>query len=277
MLDLTIAIPTFNEEKHIKSCIDSIGANFAQKIFILDSFSKDNTPSIAKKLGAEVINFKWDGKFPKKRNWFLFNNEIRSKWILFLDADELLNEKFKNEIKKILPYTTHKGFYLNYNNYFFGKKLKGGLKMRKLALFQVGSGFYEKIEEDFWSNLDMEVHEHPIINGTLGKINAEIDHKDFNGVARYIDKHNQYSSWEAQRFLKINLQKKNFVKWNLRQKLKYNFVSNPFSGLVFFFVQYFIFGGWKDGLIGFYFAILKSTYYVQISFKIYENKVSKLF
>jgi len=269
---LSIAIPTYNEENHIKECIDAIGKDFADQIFVIDSFSNDKTTTIAESLGAQVINFKWNGKFPKKRNWFLINHEIKTKWILFLDADEILTTSFKSEIQTILPSTKNKGFYLNYTIYFLGKKLKSGIKMKKLALFQTNSGGYEKIEENYWSNLDMEVHEHPIINGKIGSIKSEIDHKDFNGIKRYIDKHNQYSSWETNRYLKMRQDFSISNKLNKRQKLKYLILESPFSGLIYFFFQYIIFGGWRDGLVGFYFALLKSSYFIQISCKIYEQK-----
>ncbi len=269
-LDLSVVIPTYNEEKHINNCLQAIGKDFASSIYVVDSNSSDNTVKIAEKFGVNVINFKWDGKFPKKRNWFLINYEIKTKWILFLDADELLTQEFKNEISDTLPITNHKGFYLNYSNYFLNERLKGGLTMRKLALFMVGNGMYEKIDEDYWSNLDMEVHEHPIINGSLGSIKSKIDHKDFNGLKRYIAKHNQYSSWEAHRYIKNKSEggTKNF--WTLRQKIKYRFVSNPFFGIALFFYQIFILGAWKDGKIGLYFALLKSSYFIQVSSKIYE-------
>ncbi len=274
-LSLSIAIPTYNEEKHIGECINAIGNDFADDIYVIDSYSDDKTTLIAKSLGAEVIKFKWNGRFPKKRNWFLANNKIKTKWVLFLDADEILTNSFKSEIKKILPITKCKGFYINYSIYFLGKKLKGGVKMKKLSLFQANSGNYEKIEEESWSNLDMEVHEHPIINGQLGSIKSEIDHKDFNGIKRYIEKHNQYSSWETFRYLKIKNEFTTSNKYNKRQKFKYFILESPFSGLIYFMAQYIIWGGWRDGLEGFYFALLKSSYFVQVSCKIYEQKLLK--
>lgn len=269
---LTIVIPTFNEEKHIAACIAGISNDFAKKIFVVDSNSSDNTAKIAKSMGAEVIYFEWNGKFPKKRNWFLKNHKIDSKWVLFLDADEIITKNFKVEVERVLSYTTHKGFYLSYTNYFLGKKLKGGFKMMKLALFQVNAGLYEKIEEDYWSNLDMEVHEHPIINGSIGYIKSAIDHKDFNGIYRYINKHNEYSSWEALRYINLSQKDKKSLQWNWRQKIKYKLIKNPISSIFYFIGQYLLMGGFKDGLPGLFFAIFKASYYTQVSSKIYEIK-----
>ena len=95
MLDLTIAIPVKNEAHQIAECINHIGKDFAKYIDVIDSNSNDDTAEIAKELGANVIQFNWDGKYPKKRNWYLFNYTPKSKWVLFLDADELLTENFK--------------------------------------------------------------------------------------------------------------------------------------------------------------------------------------
>tara|TARA_B100001248_G_scaffold260217_1_gene247853 strand:- start:358 stop:1215 length:858 start_codon:yes stop_codon:yes gene_type:complete len=271
--NLTIAIPTYNEEKHIRECIEAIGNDLADEIFVIDSFSSDQTTSIAESLGAKIIQFKWNGRYPKKRNWFLYNYGQDVEWILFLDADEILTHSFKSEIKQILPKTRNNGFYINYSIYFLGKKLSGGVKMKKLALFKASCGNYERIEENSWSNLDMEVHEHPIINGKIGSIISEINHKDYNGITRYIEKHNQYSSWETYRYLKIRKNDLSSNIFNSRQKLKYLIIESPLSGIIYFVIQYILFGGWKDGLVGLYFALLKSSYFIQISCKIYEQKI----
>jgi glycosyltransferase involved in cell wall biosynthesis len=82
MLDLTIAIPVRNEEKNLPGCLEAIGKHFAEKIVIIDSDSTDQTTDISRRFGADVVNFKWDGKFPKKRNWFLRNHTPTTKWVL---------------------------------------------------------------------------------------------------------------------------------------------------------------------------------------------------
>jgi glycosyltransferase involved in cell wall biosynthesis len=133
--------------------------------------------------GVEVVEFRWNGQFPKKRNWFLREHTPKTEWVLFIDADEYLTPEFKEEVRRVLPGTKHAGFWLHYSIYFLGKKLKGGYPLDKLALFRVGAGEYERIEEDHWSDLDMEVHEHPVLEGTVGKIRARIDHPDMRGTS----------------------------------------------------------------------------------------------
>ena len=171
-----------------------------------------------------------------------------------------------------MPKTNFKGFYVFYSVYFLGKKLKGGIRWKSFPLFQTNYGSYEQIEDDSRSKLDIEVHEHPIIQGNVGSIKSEIDHKDFSGIERYIEKHNQYSSWETHRFFKIKNEFSKSNEFNKRQKFKYLILENPFSGVIYFMLQYFFLGGWRDGLAGFYFALFKFSYFVQISCKIYEQK-----
>lgn len=267
-IPITVIIPVKNEEQNLPKCLNQL-INFAQ-VMVIDSNSSDTTVRIAEKWGAEVIEFNWNGQFPKKRNWALRNLPIQNKWVLFLDADELINETFKDEILEKISNSNINGYWLNYQNYFMGKKLKHGDIFTKLALFRVGSGEYEKIEEDSWSHLDMEVHEHPIIEGNTGKINSPIDHNDYRGLEQYINRHNAYSSWEAKRFLA--LQKSGLSNLTSRQRLKYQLLSMGLLPMVFFIGSYIFKLGFLDGKEGFYWARFKAHYFMQIQTKIIELK-----
>ena len=271
LLDLTIAIPVKNEEVNLPGCLNSIGTDLVKKIVIIDSGSTDNTKAIAKQYEIEVIDFKWDGKFPKKRNWYLRNHTPQTKWVLFLDADEYLTIDFKSELRMALPNSDKVGFWLNYTIYFLGKQLRGGYPLKKLALFQVNAGEYEKIDEDKWSNLDMEIHEHPILYGQIGKIRNKIDHRDYRGISHYIQKHNEYAFWEAERFLKsiTDYPKLQGLTW--KQRLKYKLMKSVWLGPVYFLGSFFLLGGFRDGARGIAFAILKMSYFTQIYCKIRES------
>ncbi|MEO7312948.1 MAG: glycosyltransferase family 2 protein [Chitinophagaceae bacterium] len=271
-LDLTIAIPVRNEEQNLPGCLSAIGTDLAASIVILDSGSTDGTREVAKQFGAAVIDFVWDGKFPKKRNWYLRNHTPSTKWVLFLDADEYLTIDFKDKLRNALQKTDKVGFWLNYTIFFLGNQLKGGYSLKKLALFRVGAGEYERIDEDKWSKLDMEIHEHPILEGEVGTIKSKIDHQDFRGVSHYVAKHNEYASWEAGRFLKAYENEKIAGNWTWKQKFKYRLMRTPLIGPVFFCGSYFLMGGFRDGRRGFAFAILKMSYFTQVYCKIKEQE-----
>lgn len=193
--------------------------------------------------------------------------------MLFLDADEFISEAFVAELVSILPDTAHDGFWLEYQRWFLGAPLKHGDEFTKLALFRVGAGEYERIEEDQWSHLDMEIHEHPVLSGTTGAIHAPIEHNEYRGLHHYIAKHNEYASWEAARYLQL-MQTPHSAAWQAltpRQQKKYRYLANWWAAPVYFFRAYFLKGGFLDGAVGFHFAVMKSYYFYQIRLKIRER------
>ncbi|WP_332912868.1 hypothetical protein [Algoriphagus boritolerans] len=118
-----------------------------------------------------------------------------------------------------------------------GKKLRFGDKMTKLSLFRKGAGEYEQIEEDSWSYLDMEVHEHPILKGKIGVLKSPLIHNDYKGLEKYIERHNAYSTWEAKRYLQLKRDRK--VNLTFRQKLKYGLLETGFLPYFYFIGAYF--------------------------------------
>ncbi|MGF1451696.1 MAG: glycosyltransferase family 2 protein [Opitutales bacterium] len=263
-------IPARNEARNLPGCLAAIGTGFAEDIVVVDSSSEDTTEAIAREAGVRYVNFHWNGRFPKKRNWFLREHRPNSKWVLFLDADEYLTDAFKNEVRRALCSTDNVGFWLNYTKYFLGKSLKGGYPLRKLALFRVGAGEYEQIPESEWSTMDMEVHEHPELDGPIGEIKARIDHRDFRSVASWLVKHVEYAKWEAKRFEMLT--QRNREHWTPVQKIKYALMGTPLIGPVFFFGSYLLMGGFRDGARGFAFCLLKAAYFTQVYCLIKEQR-----
>ena len=270
-LDLTIVIPIKNEAVHISHCLDAIGNGWAKEVVVIDSHSEDESVLIANKYGVKVIPFSWNGQYPKKRNWFLLHHTPVTKWVLFLDADEVITPDFKKEVEdKLTSNFPCNGYWLRYTNYFMGEKLKGGYPLHKLALFQHGKGLYEHIPDHQWSDLDMEIHEHPIIEGSVGKIRSKINHNDFRSIQHYIGKHHAYANWEAQRYIHSVQNSPNTGNWTWKQRIKYKIIATPFSGIFFFLGSFFFLGGFRDGYRGLIFATFKMAYFTQVYCRIRE-------
>lgn len=271
-LPVTVVVPVRNEEKNIAECLTRL-RGFAG-VLVVDSGSTDRTCDIAREHGARVITFEWDGRFPKKRNWVLRTQAIETPWVLFLDADEFITPEFIAELRSAIEGTSRVGFWLAYRNHFMGRYLRHGDVLTKLALFRVGAGEYEKIDDDYWSNLDMEVHEHPVLEGETGSISSPILHRDFKGMRAYFDRHNQYSSWEAHRYhaMRADLA----ARWStltLRQKFKYRLLDTWLLGPAFFAYSYVFRLGFLDRLPGFVYALCKCMYFWQIKIKLRELKL----
>ena len=102
LLDITAIILTYNEEIHIRRCMENVN-QFAKKVYIVDCFSTDRTVEIARKLGAEVVEHEWPGNQAEQFNWALDTLEINTGWILRLDADEYLLPGLIEELREKLP------------------------------------------------------------------------------------------------------------------------------------------------------------------------------
>jgi len=270
-IPVSIIIPVKNEEISLCDCLKRV--TLFNQVIVIDSSSTDKTPEIAKQFRVEYYNFLWNGKYPKKRNWALQNLKINNEWVFFLDADEYLTDRFISELVEKIKDPKINGYWINYQNHFIGKSLKYGDKMKKLPLFRKGKGEYEKIEEDLWSLLDMEVHEHPIINGIIGQIKSPIIHNDFKGLENYIARHNAYSSWEAKRYLQLT--NNGFSGLNFRQKIKYKLITTRLLPFVYFLGSFIFKLGFLDGKEGYYLAIYKANYFFQIQTKIIELRQKK--
>ena len=100
-IPLSIVIPVKNEASNLTACLESV-QDFAD-VVVVDSKSTDATRDIVRKFQRTMIDFDWDGKFPKKRNWTLRNHRFQNPWVLFLDADERMTSEVKSELARTLP------------------------------------------------------------------------------------------------------------------------------------------------------------------------------
>lgn len=269
-IPVTVAIPVKNEERNLPRCLERL-RRFAE-VIVVDSSSTDATPAIAREFGVPVVNFEWNGRFPKKRNWLLMNHTFSTEWILFLDADEFVDDAFCDAVAKAVQSDKHDGYWLNYTNYFLDRPLRYGVAQRKLPLFRIGKALYERIDEDGWSKLDVEVHEHPIVEGSVGEIRTPIDHRDYNGLAIFLERHRDYALWESRRYEKLRCASEDLWRgFTPRQSFKYRNINKWWFSLFYFLFTYIVKGGIFDGEAGFHYAAYKAWYFRTIRLLIREN------
>jgi glycosyltransferase involved in cell wall biosynthesis len=280
-LDITIIIPTRNEEKNLPECLEPI-YQWAQKIIVVDSKSTDKTNEIAQKYGAEVILFDYKGGWPKKRQFILDTYSFKTSWVFLLDADEILTPDSKNEIEKAINSLEYDGYYLFFRMEFLGRMLiHSDPGLRKLCLFKTGKGQFEKrFEAQNMSMGDMEVHEHVIVNGKVGNLHKPILHRNVNNLSRFIIKHDEYSNYECKvhtEGLKTNIKERFWGKKEERRRyLKKKLIRNPLSPIFFFFYLYVFKGGFLEGKPGFYYVLYQCIYLYFVGSKIYEIEHTKL-
>ena len=103
-IPITVIVSVKNEQLNLPNCLEKL-KDFSE-VIVVDSMSTDRTPEIVKEFGFQLVDFKWDGKFPKKRNWTLENINLKNDWVLFLDADEYLTGQFIKEVSKKIKQNT---------------------------------------------------------------------------------------------------------------------------------------------------------------------------
>ena len=135
---ITIVVPVKNEERNLPECLENVKA--FEYVVLVDSGSSDRTLEIAVEYGREVVHFRWNGEFPKKRNWVLRNYKFKTPWVMFLDADERITPVFCKELEYVLPRTKSNAFICFYDNWFMGQMLRHGDVMHKTAILRLGAG-----------------------------------------------------------------------------------------------------------------------------------------
>jgi len=275
LVDLTVLIPTRNEEKNLLHCLNPL-KGWVKKIVIIDSNSTDRTDEIANQFGAEVIQFDYKGGWPKKRQFVLETYQFNSEWVLLLDADEILLENTKKEIEESVKKSDIDGFYLWFRLEFMGKMLlRSDPGFRKLSLFRVGKGNFEKrLTNQDNSMGDMEVHEHVFVNGNVREIKSPVLHRNFNNISRFIIKHDEYSNYECKihtQGLQTDIKIRFWGKTEERRRyIKKRLIRNPIAPIIYFFYLYVLKGGFLEGFQGFYYILYQCIYLYFVNSKIYE-------
>ncbi len=273
---VSVLVPIKNEAGNLPRCLGSI--SWADEIIVVDSQSTDGSVEIAQQHGATVVQFQFNGVWPKKKNWALENVSFRNEWVFILDADEVLPEgseqEFANAIAQAGPIA---GYWINRRFMFMGRWLRHAYYPNwNLRLFRHSLGRYEKLTDSPTDSGDNEVHEHVVVNGPTGRLRCEMDHYAFPSVEVFVEKHNRYSNWEARvaadRFLKGTAGHFDEMPVGLRRKLKLLSHRLPFRPLLRFLYIYVWQKGFLDGREGYYFARLHATYEFLCVAKTYELK-----
>jgi len=244
---LTAVIIVKNEEARIKRCLDSLC--WAAEIIVVDDCSTDNTVKIAQDAGARVIVHKSDYNFDFQRNLGIEN--ASGEWILQLDADELISEDLK---KDILNAINQPGRFVAYefrrNNCFLGHFLICESQTYYIKLFQKEKAKY----------IGNNVHEILQVDGLVGRIQAYIEHYNFESIFQFVQRQNIYTDKEAREILRT---KGIIGKKELVGKLR-------IKSLKIFLKYYFKKKGYKDGLHGLIYSLLMAVHNILLYAKYWE-------
>ncbi len=279
-LPVSVLIPALNEEANLPACLESVSR--ADEVFVVDSQSSDRSIEISEQYGANVVQFHFNGRSPKKKNWSLENLPFRNDWVLIVDCDERITPELWDEIAQAIENPDFQGYYLNRKVFFLGQWIRFGGKYPdwNLRLFRHDVGRYENLSTEGMQNTgDNEVHEHVILKGKVGYLKEDMLHIDFRDIYQWLARHNRYSNWEAQVYYNLLNGKGDggTIEANLfgsaverKRFLKKIWVHLPFKPTLRFMLFYFFRLGFLDGKAGYTYGRLLSQYEFNIGVKLLE-------
>ncbi len=223
---ITAIIPSFNEASNITEAIRSV--LWADEVLVVDSYSTDDTISLAKKEGASVIQREYENSASQK-NWAI--PQAKHPWIFLLDADERCSKELRDEIQQgVSSGSFEKNAYWIYRtNYFMGKHVRfsGWQGDKVIRLFRRDHCKYE----------EKHVHAEVVTSGQVGFLKSKITHNTYQSMDHFEEKMKRYASWSA---LDYESKTGRIGFFHLQMKPAFRFIRH-----------YILKGGLFDGKVGF--------------------------
>lgn len=236
-INITAVINCRNESHHLEKCIKSI-SNLVQEIIVVDMESTDNSPQLAKKMGARVIPHPWLPVVEPARNFGI--SQAKGTWILLLDPDERLTRMLRIELKRISHLSNISAVKIPRKNLVFKKWLKHGNCWPDYLI-----RFFRKGQVQWLS----QIHSQPKVSGEIYTLpdnpNFAIKHFNYKNIDEYVYKALRYSQKQAEELFKVGYRVK-----------AQDFLLKPAQE---FNQRYFSGQGFKDGIHGLAFALLQAS------------------
>jgi glycosyltransferase involved in cell wall biosynthesis len=273
---ISVLIPTKNEEQDLPDCLESV--RWSDDIHVYDSGSTDATPEIARRLGARVVPRissnhldLFGGNEAQHKNWALEHIPFKYDWVLHLDADERLTRALTTSIQQAVQNPGDKVAFRMRRRDFWGVRWLKHV---------VASSYYIRLFRPEKMHYERLVNPISIPDGPVGELSGYLDHYPFSkGMTHWLDRHNSYSSLEAQQIAK-NRRANQRVRLggvflgNDRNQRRFHqkelFYRMPARPLIKFLLLYVGKRGFLDGRAGFHYALLQSFYEQMIVLKTEE-------
>ena len=262
-------ILTKNEEANLPACLASMA--WCDDVVVLDSFSSDRTCEVAREGGASLHQRAFDD-FGSQRNFALDEIHFKHPWVFHLDADERFNEELKVECERAIERDEHSAYFVPNRIMFLGKWIKHSTQ------YPYPQVRFLKVGEVRFAKAGHGQREDQVKRG-VGHIHVAYDHFNFSkGIADWVDKHNRYSSEEANDLSALS---SGAIDWQglrsgdpMRRKraLKQLHSRLPGRWLVKFLYLYIVRRGFLDGYPGFVYCVLQGFYDFLIVAKVKEKR-----
>ncbi|AFY69920.1 glycosyl transferase family 2 [Thalassoporum mexicanum PCC 7367] len=272
-LNIVAIILTFNSQEAIAQVIESC-QGLVSRVFVVDSFSTDNTIEIVESLGCELVQHKF-ANYSQQRNWAQANANLEpDDWVLHLDSDEMLSPELAKAIVQVKA-TYHatnqdvEGYLMQRLSYFLGQPIKYGHinPSWHLRLYRADRGFCEERLYD----------QHFVVPGKTQKLEGLLLDLQLTTIERWTAAHNRWSSAEAIEQIKqwqgqveqdgdrVLSGKLLSTDWRMQKRWVKNNVWKRvplfWRSFIFFFYSYFLRLGFLDGKAGLVYHVLQAFWF----------------
>ena len=245
---VAVVMIALNEGHNIEAILDNL-SGWAKEVFLVDSFSKDETVDIALRYGVTVVQRRFRD-FGDQWSFALRELPIKAEWTLKLDPDERLTDELKREIIAACRDADENAFSLRVRLFFMGKALP--VRLRLLRLWRTGRGRVSEVP----------ANEHIFVDGSIGLLQGDVEHRDSPDLDHWLEKQNRYTTAEAviahQGTPLADRPDLFGTPLQRRMWLKANFHRLPGRYLLLFLYYLLIEGTWRAGWVGFAWARLRS-------------------
>ncbi len=276
---VSVIVPVKDEQENLKRCLPALA--WADEVFVIDSRSSDATVEVAEGNGASVVQFAFNGVYPKKKNWALETLPFRNEWVLIVDADEVVPPELAEEITERIALDEADGYWLNSKYYFLGRRIRhcGYNEAWNLRLFKHQLGRYERMPvRSDQATGDNEAHEHVLLDGRVLKLRHELDHFAYPDIATFVAKHNRYAIWEASQYRRLRdepIPPGIGRAKRIKRTLKKLYLRLPMRPVVRFLYSYVGRLGILDGMPGLVFCTLLSYYDFLCWANVYQARIAE--
>lgn len=263
---VTVVMISLNEAHNMREVLENL-KGFAQEVILVDSYSVDDTVSIALEYGVRVAQRKFFG-FGDQWNFAINKLPISAPWTMKIDPDERLSDELKENISRAIGNNQADGFSFERRLWFMGKVLP--VRQEILRVWRTGKCRFT----------DVSVNEHPLVDGRIEFLPGIMEHRDSPDLEHWLSKQNRYTTMEAvwQMAGKDLAAAPKLFGNTLERRmwLKRNFWKVPGRYFALFLYNYIVLGAWKAGRAGYIWARLRSDVYRLWEYKFIEMKITGL-
>jgi len=263
---VAIVMIALNEGHNMEAVCQNL-SGWAQEVFLVDSFSQDETVEIALKYGIHVVQHEFTG-FGDQWNFALQELPIKSAWTMKLDPDERLSDELKQNINTMIDKNSCQGIKMKRRRWLMGTPLN--IFDTILRVWRTGSCKFT----------DVSVNEHPVVSGNIQHVDGVLEHFDSPNLEHWLNKQNKYSTLEAKnRFINSELSDIPRLFGTALQRrmwVKKNIFNIPFRYTLLFAYFWLWKGLWKSGLAGYASARLWVSCFFMQECKLREMKRAKV-